>query len=49
MTALMAASEKGRTDVVGLLIEYNANVNAGKEVRLHLHLKDIDIELEKVV
>ena len=35
MTALMAASGKGRTDVVELLIKHNADVNASTEVRLH--------------
>ena len=30
----MAASSKGRTDVVKLLIQHNADVNARKEVKL---------------
>ena len=33
----MAASRKGRTDIVELLIKHNADVNARKEVRLHIH------------
>ena len=36
-TALMLASFNGRTDVVELLIKHNANVNARKQVRLHIH------------
>ena len=32
----MVASHKGRTDVVELLIKHNADVNARKEVRLHM-------------
>ena len=34
-TALMVASQEGRTDVVELLAEHNADVNAKKDVRLH--------------
>ena len=34
VTALMAASQEGRTDVVELLIIHNADVNAKKEVSL---------------
>ena len=33
----MVASQEGRTDVVKLLIEHNADINARKEVRLHTH------------
>ena len=32
LTALMAASQEGRTDVVDLLIKHNADVNARKRV-----------------
>ena len=42
-TALMAASGKGRTDVVELLIKDNADVNARTEVRLHIHYIDREI------
>ena len=40
MTALMAASFNGKTDGVELLIKHNADVNARKEVRLHIHYFD---------
>ena len=43
MTALMAASREGRTDVVELLIKHNADVNARTEVRLHIHYIDREI------
>ena len=33
----MVASQDGRTNIVKLLIEHNADVNARKEVRLHTH------------
>ena len=33
----MMTSQEGRTDVVKLLIEHNADVNAKKGVRLHTH------------
>ena len=33
----MAASFNGRTDVVELLIKHNADVNARKDVRLHIY------------
>ena len=36
----MVASEKGRTDVVELLIKHNADVSARTEVRLHIHYID---------
>ena len=39
----MAASGKGRTDVVELLIKHNADVNARTEVRLHIHYIDREI------
>ena len=38
------ASQEGRTDVVELLIKHNADVNARKEVRLHIHYFDREIE-----
>ena len=41
-TALMVASEKGRTDVVKLLIKHNADVNAREEVRLHIYITLIE-------
>ena len=41
-TALMVASEKGRTDVVKLLIKHNADVNARTEVRLHIYITLIE-------
>ena len=39
----MLASLEGRTDVVELLIKHNADVNARKEVRLHIHYIDREI------
>ena len=48
ITALMAASEKGKTNVVGLLIEHSANVNSRKEVRLHALACIHDRKLEMV-
>ena len=36
-TALMSASKNGRTDLVELLMEHNADVNARTEVSLHTH------------
>ena len=33
----MVASQEGRTDVVELLINHNADVNARTEVILHIH------------
>ena len=39
----MAASFNGRTDVVELLIKHNADVNARKDVRLHIHYFDREI------
>ena len=39
----MFASHEGRTDVVELLIKHNADVNARKEVRLHIHYIDREI------
>ena len=38
----MAASGKGRTDIVELLIKHNADVNARKEVRLHIYITLIE-------
>ena len=35
-TALVAASFKGRTDVVELLIKHNADVNAKNKVRVYI-------------
>ena len=35
MTALMMASQDGRTDVMELLIKHNADVNARAEVCIH--------------
>ena len=37
------ASQEGRIDVVELLIKHNADVNARKEVRLHIHYFDREI------
>ena len=39
----MFASQEGRTDVVGLLIEHNTDVNARTEVSLHIHYIDREI------
>ena len=39
----MFASQKGRTDVVELLIKHNADVNARTKVRLHIHYFDREI------
>ena len=36
-TALIFASQEGRTDVVELLVKHNANINARTEVGLHAH------------
>ena len=43
MTALMAASFNGKTDVVELLIKHNTDVNARTKVRLHIHYFDREI------
>ena len=42
-TALMMASQEGRTDVVELLIKHNADVNTRTGVRLHIHYIDREI------
>ena len=42
-TALMAASQEGKTDVMELLTKHNADVNARTEVRLHIHYIDREI------
>ena len=39
----MFASREGRTYVVELLIKHNADVNARKDVRLHIHYIDREI------
>ena len=39
----MFASQKGRTDVVELLIKHNTDVNARTKVRLHIHYFDREI------
>ena len=39
----MFASQEGKTDVVELLIKHNADVNARKLVRLHIHYIDREI------
>ena len=38
----MTASQEGRTNVVELLIKHNADVNARKEVRLHIYITLIE-------
>ena len=43
VTALMVASEQGRTDVVELLIKHNVDVNERTKVRLHIHYIDREI------
>ena len=43
MTALLAASQEGKTDVMELLIKHNADVNAREEVKLHIHYIDREI------
>ena len=40
----MLASEKGRTDVVNVLIKHGADVNATTEVsRLHIHVHTLQV------